>query len=99
MRSALWRRRILGHPGYVWLLWAVAATVLATCPMMLSDPGLWPYLLDPELLALVVVIGLQYTCLQLSWWRWRLLARWPSVESGADHDAGLDILGAEDAGR
>jgi hypothetical protein len=32
------RRAALGRPLYVWLLWAAAATVLASCPMMLSDP-------------------------------------------------------------
>ncbi|HEY7047891.1 MAG TPA: hypothetical protein VH373_11770 [Jatrophihabitantaceae bacterium] len=55
------RRPFLGHPRWVWLLWAGAAAVLAACPMMLSDPAMWMYLLDPELLALLVIVGFQYT--------------------------------------
>lgn len=35
-------------------------------PDDLSDPPMWLYLLDPELPALVIVIGLRYTMLQLS---------------------------------
>jgi hypothetical protein len=30
---------------------------LAACPLLLSDPGMWPLLADPELLALVVIGG------------------------------------------
>lgn len=59
------RRRLWGHPMYVWALWAAAALVLAACPMMLSDPAMWPYLLDPELLTLVVIIGAHFTMLQI----------------------------------
>lgn len=57
----LLQRRVFRLPLYVWLLWAVAAAVLAACPLLLSDPGMWPYLLDPELLALLVIVGAQYT--------------------------------------
>ncbi len=57
--------RLLGKPLGVWLLWAVAVGVLSACPVIISDPGMWPYLLDPELLALVVVVGVQYTRLEL----------------------------------
>ena len=60
--SLAWLRRpFAGHPRWVWLLWAGAAVVLAACPMMLSDPALWMYVLDPELLALLVIVGFQYT--------------------------------------
>jgi hypothetical protein len=33
--------------------------------MLLSDPGMWPYLLDPELLALVVIAGVRYSRIEL----------------------------------
>ena len=55
------RSSFLRHPRWVWLLWAGAAVVLAACPMMLSDPAMWMYLLDPELLALLVIVGFEYT--------------------------------------
>lgn len=61
----LFERRLFGKPLGVWLLWAVAVGVLAACPVIISDPGMWPYLFDPELLALVVVIGVQYTRIEL----------------------------------
>jgi hypothetical protein len=72
-------RRIFGKPLGAWLLWAAAIGVLVSCPAMISDPGMWPYLLDPELLMLVVVVGAQYTRLELgvfwlqvrAWWRHR----------------------------
>jgi hypothetical protein len=48
------------------LLWLAAAVTMAACPMLLSDPAMWHYLLDPELLALIVVIGAQYSWLQVS---------------------------------
>jgi hypothetical protein len=57
-------RRIARLPWYLWLLWGAAALVLVSCPMLMSDPAMWVYLLDPELLVLVVVIGLQYTRLE-----------------------------------
>lgn len=59
------RRLARAHPLYVWLLWAGGAAALIGCPMLLSDPVMWPYLLDPELLALLVVIGARYTLLQI----------------------------------
>lgn len=64
--TAFLRKRLAGRPRYVWMLWALGVLILAACPMMLSDPAMWLYLLDPELLALIVVIGLRYTMLQLS---------------------------------
>ncbi len=60
MREGLCRT-VLGHPLYVWLLWAAGAAVLATCPLMLSEPAMWFYLADPELLALVVIVGVRYS--------------------------------------
>ena len=33
--------------------------------MMLSEPAMWFYLLDPESLALIVIIGVQYTRLEI----------------------------------
>ena len=76
MRSLpqLLQRRVLRFPLHVWLLWAVAAGVLTACPMLLSDPGMWPYLLDPELLALVVIVGVQYTRIEMLLARVRLEA-------------------------
>jgi hypothetical protein len=32
--------------------------------MLISDPAMWAYLLDPELLVLVIVVGLQFARLQ-----------------------------------
>jgi hypothetical protein len=70
------RKRLFGLPVGVWLLWAAAVTVLACCPVIVSDPGMWPYLFDPELLALVVVVGVRYSRLEAgvlwlrarTWW-------------------------------
>jgi hypothetical protein len=65
VRSVL-SRPFARQPLYIWLVWAAAAIVLASCPMLLSDPAMWFYLLDPELLAVIVIIGLRYTRLELS---------------------------------
>jgi hypothetical protein len=70
--AALPSRRVGGFPLRVWLLWLVAVIVLVSCPMLLSEPAMWCYLLDPELLVLVVVIGVRYTRLQLELVRWRV---------------------------
>jgi hypothetical protein len=90
---ALLRRRILGHPCYIWLLWAVAALVLIACPAMLADPAMWPYLLDPELLILIVVIGIQCTRLEcgVTWLRIRTtLARWTHRSASQEDPGRLD---------
>jgi hypothetical protein len=42
--------------------------------MLLSDPAMWPYLVDPELLALVVVVGARYSRVELTLARIRLEA-------------------------
>lgn len=68
--------RVLSKPLGVWLLWAAAVSVLAACPVIISDPGMWPYLLDPELLALVVVIGVQYTRLEVGVLQLQVRAWW-----------------------
>ncbi len=52
-------------PWLIWLSWLLAVAVIATCPALLSDPGMWAYLLDPELLALVIVVGFQLARLEL----------------------------------
>lgn len=69
-------RRVFGKPLGLWLLWGVAVGVLAACPVIISDPGMWPYLLDPELLALVVVVGAQYTRLELGVLRLQVCGWW-----------------------
>jgi hypothetical protein len=61
--------------------------VLTSCPVIISDPGMWPYLLDPELLALVVVIGIRYTRLELDVLRLHMRAWW------SDHRASPRTLG------
>jgi hypothetical protein len=48
-----------------WVLWLVAAGIIVGTTMMLADPALLIYLLDPELLALLVLVGAQYTRLQM----------------------------------
>ncbi|MGX7678802.1 hypothetical protein ACSMXN_07875 [Jatrophihabitans sp. DSM 45814] len=58
-------RSCAGHPVYVWLLWGSAAIVMLTCPMLLADPVMLALALDPELLALIVVVGARYSHLQL----------------------------------
>jgi len=37
------------------------------------DPGMWLYLVDPELLALVVIVGIKQARWQVEavWWRYR----------------------------
>jgi hypothetical protein len=76
-------RRIFGKTLGAWLLWAVAISVLVSCPAMISDPGMWPYLLDPELLMLVVVVGAQYTRLEFGVFRLQVRAWWRHRRTGA----------------
>jgi hypothetical protein len=75
--------RVFGKPLGTWMLWAVAVAVLASCPVIVSDPAMWPYLLDPELLALVVLVGVQYTRMELGVLRLQLRAWW-SVRRSRD---------------
>jgi hypothetical protein len=50
---------VRAHPPLVWALWGLTVVVVVAFPALLSDPALWMYLLDPELLALIIIIGLQ----------------------------------------
>lgn len=61
----LLRHRLLGRPVWVWSLWLLGALIVAATPMALTEPGMWSYLLDPELVALMVAVGLRHTGLQL----------------------------------
>lgn len=46
------------HERRVWLLWAIGAAVLLATPFALADPATLIFVLDPELLALVVMVGI-----------------------------------------
>jgi hypothetical protein len=59
-----------------WLSYGAALVVIASCPMLISDPAMWAYILDPELLALVVVVGIQFARLQFGVWLLQLRG-WP----------------------
>jgi hypothetical protein len=52
--------RLIGrrHSARVWLLWALAAVVLVLTPFALLDPAAWLFLVDPELAAIVALLGL-----------------------------------------
>jgi len=54
-----------GRPWWVWALWGIGALVIVTTPMALTEPAMWAYLTEPELLALVVGVALRYSGLQL----------------------------------
>ncbi|HVX47434.1 MAG TPA: hypothetical protein VHC49_26325 [Mycobacteriales bacterium] len=60
--KALWRR----HPPYVWALWILALVALSSCPILFSDPQLWPFVFDPELVALLIVVFIQQGRFQLT---------------------------------
>jgi hypothetical protein len=67
-------RPIGPHPLWVWLLWAAVVAAFAASPMLLADPAMWFYVLDPELLALLAVVGWQMGRLQLGVVRLQLMA-------------------------
>jgi hypothetical protein len=46
------------HSARVWLLWALAALLLVLTPFALIDAAAWVFVLDPELAAIAVLIGL-----------------------------------------
>ncbi len=46
------------HSLRVWLLWALAAVLLILTPFALADPAGWLFLVDPELAAIVALLGL-----------------------------------------
>jgi hypothetical protein len=50
---AIFRR----HERRVWILWAIGVVVLVLTPYALSDPALWIFVFDPELLALFTLVG------------------------------------------
>ncbi len=72
------RRHRAGLPVWIWLLWAAGAVFLACSPMLLADPAMWMYLLDPELLALLVIVGLQQS-------QYQILALWIRLKSLTGH--------------
>jgi hypothetical protein len=45
------------HSLRTWLLWLVAVAVLIATPFAFLDPAAWLFLLDPELAAIVVLLG------------------------------------------
>jgi hypothetical protein len=45
------------HERRVWIIWAIGVLVLVATPHALSDPTLWIFVFDPELLALATVVG------------------------------------------
>jgi hypothetical protein len=52
-------RLILGrHSARVWFLWGLAVVLLALAPFALLDPAAWVFVLDPELAAIVALVGL-----------------------------------------
>jgi hypothetical protein len=46
------------HSLRVWLLWALAAALLVLTPFALVDPAGWAFLVDPELAAIVALLGI-----------------------------------------
>ena len=45
------------HSLRTWLLWLVAVAVLIATPFAFFDPAAWLFVLDPELAAIVVLLG------------------------------------------
>jgi hypothetical protein len=45
------------HSLRTWLLWLVAVAVLIATPFAFFDPAAWVFVLDPELAAIVVLLG------------------------------------------
>ena len=45
------------HERRVWIIWAIGVLVLVATPYALSDPTLWLFVFDPELLALATLVG------------------------------------------
>ena len=45
------------HERRVWIILAIGVLVLVATPYALSDPTLWIFVLDPELLALATLVG------------------------------------------
>jgi len=45
------------HSLRTWVLWLILVTVLIATPFALLDPAAWVFALDPELAAIVVLLG------------------------------------------
>lgn len=45
------------HSARVWLLWGLAVLLLVLAPFALLDPAAWVFVLDPELAAMVALLG------------------------------------------
>ena len=45
------------HERRVWILWAIGVLVLVATPYALSDPALWIFVFNPELLAVFMLFG------------------------------------------
>jgi hypothetical protein len=54
------------HPPHVWVLWILALVALSSCPILFSDPQLWPFVFDPELVALLVIVFVRQGRFQLT---------------------------------
>ena len=48
---------VRSHSKRVWLLWGLAVLLLAVTPFALLDPAAWAFVLDPELAAIVALLG------------------------------------------
>jgi hypothetical protein len=48
---------ISGHSRRTWLLWGLAVLLLALTPFAFLDPAAWTFALDPELAAIVALLG------------------------------------------
>lgn len=75
MRIHQLRRRVAGLPLYVWLIWLVAVVLFASVPALLSDPAMWTWVADPELLALVMIVGARYGLMQVGFVRLQVRGR------------------------
>jgi hypothetical protein len=68
------------HSARVWFLWGLAALLLLLTPFALMDPAAWVFLLDPELAAIVALLGfasVRAGTLRLVWHPLLALSRLP----------------------
>jgi hypothetical protein len=68
----------------VWALWSLTLVVVIAFPALLSDPAMWFYLLDPELLALMIIVGTQMAWPYFGAWLRAVLTRRDAVRESAD---------------
>jgi hypothetical protein len=66
------RRTVAGHPLYLWIIWLGVFLGVLCSPMLSADPAVCFYLLDPELLVLMLLIGMQHSRLQIALIRARI---------------------------